>query len=223
MSEPAAEVHINEALVADLLREQHPDLTGLPIHPVGSGWDNAIFRLGSDLLVRLLRRSLSVPLMVQEQRWLPALAPRLPLPIPVPIRTGLPGSGYPWPWSITPWFLGTTAENVAAEHLGTVAVQPGKFVRTLQSPAGALGLPGCGWSRCRYVAETSGVGDRARGGIARRRRTIGHDRETGPLRCPSRRLSVGNDALSSPSTVGDYDGDRGPHLRGRCARHECRH
>src|SRR5688572_14172451 len=53
MPEPAAEVHINEALVANLLGEQHPDLAGLPIHPVGSGWDNAIFRLGSELLVRL--------------------------------------------------------------------------------------------------------------------------------------------------------------------------
>jgi aminoglycoside phosphotransferase (APT) family kinase protein len=137
MSEPAAEVHINEALVANLLREQHPDLTGLPIQPVGSGWDNAIFRLGSDLLVRLPRRALSVPLIVQEQRWLPALAPGLPLPIPVPIRTGLPGSGYPWPWSITPWFPGTTAENVGAEHLGTLAVNLGKFVRTLHRPAPA--------------------------------------------------------------------------------------
>jgi aminoglycoside phosphotransferase (APT) family kinase protein len=135
MGEPAAEVHIDEALVAALLREQHPDLTGLPINPVESGWDNAIFRLGSDLLVRLPRRALSVPLVLHEQRWLPELAPGLPLPIPVPIRTGVPGSGYPWPWSITPWFPGTTAENVAAEHLGTLAVELGKFIRSLHRPA----------------------------------------------------------------------------------------
>ncbi|HEX2421422.1 MAG TPA: aminoglycoside phosphotransferase family protein [Acidimicrobiia bacterium] len=135
MPEPAAEVHIDEVLVANLLREQHPDLAGLPIQPVGSGWDNAIFRLGPDLSVRLPRRALSVPLVLHEQRWLPVLAPGLSLPVPVPIRTGVPGSGYPWPWSVTAWFPGTTAENLAAEDLGTVAGQLGTFVRSLHRPA----------------------------------------------------------------------------------------
>ncbi|MFJ4835302.1 hypothetical protein ACIP79_36150 [Streptomyces sp. NPDC088747] len=30
----------------------------------------------------------------------PLLAPPLPLPIPEILATGVPGAGYPWPWSV---------------------------------------------------------------------------------------------------------------------------
>ena len=96
---PAAELDVDEALVRALLEEQHPDLAGLPLRLVANGWDNVLFRLGDDLVVRLPRRELAVPLVEHEQRWLPELAPRLPLPIPAPVRVGRPGAGYPWPWA----------------------------------------------------------------------------------------------------------------------------
>ena len=95
MEEPPAEFEIDEVLVNELLATQHPDLAGLPLRPVGSGWDNAIFRLGSELSVRLPRRALSVPLVLNEQRWLPEIAPRLPLPIP--IHWQWPNSPCCWP------------------------------------------------------------------------------------------------------------------------------
>ncbi|MGH8957952.1 MAG: aminoglycoside phosphotransferase family protein [Acidimicrobiia bacterium] len=135
MREPAAEVRIAEGLVTALLSEQHPDLAHLPLHPLASGWDNAIFRLGPDLLVRLPRRALSVPLVLHEQRWLPEIAPHLTLPIPVPVRGGIPGCGYPWPWTITPFFPGATADNARPEELESLAIQLGEFVRSLHRPA----------------------------------------------------------------------------------------
>src|SRR5947199_9685209 len=99
---PAAAVDVDEPLVRSLLREQHPDLAGLPLQVAAFGWDNVVYRLGSELAVRLPRRAVAVPLVEHEQRWLPQLARRLPLPIPAPVRTGAPGRGYPWPWSIGP-------------------------------------------------------------------------------------------------------------------------
>ena len=49
----ADEVDIDAALVARLLTGQFPDWAGLPIEPVASsGTDNAMFRLGPDLVVR---------------------------------------------------------------------------------------------------------------------------------------------------------------------------
>jgi hypothetical protein len=36
-----------------LLREQHPDLAGLPLTFGARGWDNQLWRLGDDLAVRL--------------------------------------------------------------------------------------------------------------------------------------------------------------------------
>ena len=36
----------------------------------------------------------------KEQRWLPELAPQLPLPIPAPVAHGAPDGDYPFPWSV---------------------------------------------------------------------------------------------------------------------------
>jgi aminoglycoside phosphotransferase (APT) family kinase protein len=122
---PAAELEVSQDLVRRLLAAQHPDLAGLPVEPLANGWDNTLFRLGSGLAVRLPRRTLGASILVNEQRWLPVLAPRLPLPVPVPVRIGVPGEGYPWPWSVVEFLPGTPASDgvpfdprLAAEDLG---------------------------------------------------------------------------------------------------------
>jgi len=107
---PAAEVEITEALVRALLQEQHRDLAGLPLEFVGEGWDNVMVRLGGDLALRLPRRAIADDLIRKEQRWLPWLAPHLPLPVPAPVRTGVPGQGYPFAWSVLPWIDGEAAD-----------------------------------------------------------------------------------------------------------------
>lgn len=132
---PAAEHVIDEELVAGLLAEQHPDLVALPLKKLDAGWDNAMFRLGDTLVVRLPRRAASADLIVHEQRWLPHLASRLALPIPVPERVGTPGLGYPWHWSVQQWLPGAPAdENPPAPEQ---AVPFATFLRSLHIPAPA--------------------------------------------------------------------------------------
>ena len=113
---PSAEVEITVDLVRALLDEQFPDLATLPVTPVANGWDNSIYRLGDDLLVRMPRRQLGADLVEHEHRWLPELARRLPIPIPAPVHAGRPGSGYPWSWSICPWFEGAVAADVGLDR-----------------------------------------------------------------------------------------------------------
>jgi aminoglycoside phosphotransferase (APT) family kinase protein len=43
-------------------------------------------RVGDELVARMPRRELAARILLHEQRWLPVLAPRLPLPIPAPTR-----------------------------------------------------------------------------------------------------------------------------------------
>jgi aminoglycoside phosphotransferase (APT) family kinase protein len=132
---PPAEVAVDAALVAGLLADQHPDLAGLPLRPAESGWDNAMFRLGDALAVRLPRRALAAQLIVHEQAWLPRLAPVLPLPIPAPVRAGGPGRGYPWPWSVVPWLPGAPADRSDPDPSQAPAL--GAFLRALHRPAPA--------------------------------------------------------------------------------------
>lgn len=134
---PAAEIDIDDGLVRRLLAEQHPDLAGLPLTLVANGWDNAIFRLGGDLAVRLPRRQLGADLVVNEQRWLPELAARLPIPVPVPLRVGRPSGDYPWNWTVVAWFDGHVAADVALVDPMFEARRLGRFVDALHTPAPA--------------------------------------------------------------------------------------
>ena len=111
----ADEVATDVALVGRLIASQFPQWAELAIEPVESaGTDNAIYRLGDQMAVRLPRRSGATSQIEKEQRWLPVVAPQLPLAIPVPLGRGKPADGYPWDWSITPWFEG---EHATIEHL----------------------------------------------------------------------------------------------------------
>ncbi len=132
---PKAEVDIDDELVRSLLREQHPDVADLPLLEVEAGWDNAIFRLGSDLAVRLPRRALSAVLVAHEQRWLPDLAQRISLPTSAPLRAGRPGSGFPWSWSICRWLPGTSALVTEPDDPFGAAEVLGRFVSELHHPA----------------------------------------------------------------------------------------
>lgn len=132
---PKAEGAIDATLVASLLAEQHPDLAALPLVLLDEGWDNVMFRLGEDLVVRVPRRAAAVPLLDHEQAWLPVLAPLLPLAVPAPVRRGVPGNGYPWPWSVVPWIAGESAD-LAPPDAGEAGVF-GRFLDALHRPAPA--------------------------------------------------------------------------------------
>ncbi len=132
---PVAEFAIDSAFVAGLLADQHPDLADLPLQEMDAGWDNALFRLGEHLAVRLPRRAASAPLIAREQTWLPRLADQLALPVPVPYRLGTPARGYPWHWSVVPWLPGIAADQHAP---AAAQAQPfAAFLRSLHRPAPA--------------------------------------------------------------------------------------
>jgi aminoglycoside phosphotransferase (APT) family kinase protein len=134
-STPAAEVDVGLDLVRRLLASQHPDLAELPLELMANGWDNVMCRLGTDLLVRLPRREMGGRLVRHEQRWLPVLAPRLPLPVPAPVRIGLPADGYPWSWSIVPSLPGQVAGITPPADPASAATTLGAFLRALHTPA----------------------------------------------------------------------------------------
>lgn len=74
------EVHTDAALVRRLLSVQLPQWADLPIQAAPSaGTDNALYRLGDDLTVRMPRIGWAVGQVEKEQRWPPKLAPLLPL------------------------------------------------------------------------------------------------------------------------------------------------
>lgn len=132
---PPSPALIDKTLVRNLLAEQHPDLVELPIVHVKTGYENEIFRLGDEFTVRLPRRSFAAIGTRAEHRWLPTLAPNLPLPVPVPLRIGEPGAGYPWPWTIHAWLPGVVAFDADLAHPDEAAQVIGRFLAALHTRA----------------------------------------------------------------------------------------
>lgn len=103
----ADEVVVDAGVVARLVAAQLPRWAHLPVvHASSAGTDNAMFRLGDDLVVRLPRIARAVQSLEREQRWLPVIGPALPVETPVPLAQGAPGEGYPFPWSVYTWLRG---------------------------------------------------------------------------------------------------------------------
>lgn len=127
------EVETSPALVRRLLTAQFPQWRELPITPVTSaGTDNAIYRLGAEMAVRLPRVDWATAQVEKEHEWLPRLAPALPLAIPTPLAKGEPGESYPWAWSVYRWLEG---ENATLERIADpqqVAADLAQFIATLQ-------------------------------------------------------------------------------------------
>ncbi|TIV94237.1 MAG: aminoglycoside phosphotransferase, partial [Mesorhizobium sp.] len=74
---------IDTDLVRRLVDAQFPEWRHLPVKPVAfGGWDNRTFHLGDEMTVRLPSAAPYSLQVEKEHRWLPKLAPHLPLPIP---------------------------------------------------------------------------------------------------------------------------------------------
>ena len=127
------EVDTNVSLVVRLLTAQFPQWADLPIEPVHSaGTDNALYRLGDDMVVRLPRIHWATGQADKEHQWLPRLAPFLPLAIPVPLAKGKPGEGYPWHWSVYRWLEGENATSERIANPRQAATDLAQFIAALQ-------------------------------------------------------------------------------------------
>ena len=136
------EVYTDADLVRRLLAGQFPHWAGMPVTPVSSfGTDNAIYVLGGELAVRLPRREKNVGQLRKECRWLPRLAPSLPLAIPIPVAIGHAAAGYPFEWAIYRWLPGEPATEEPIADLHAAAVDLVEFVAALQRVDATAGPP----------------------------------------------------------------------------------
>ncbi|MEU2337646.1 aminoglycoside phosphotransferase family protein [Streptomyces sp. NPDC013172] len=131
------DIEITGDLVRDLLREQHPDLAGLAIREVVGGWGNQMWRLGDDLAVRMQRMDSSPEPQLKERRWLPVLAPRLPLPVPTPVRFGEPSERFRKHWTVMTWVPGEPLDHGSISRGPHAADTLAGFLRALHAEAPA--------------------------------------------------------------------------------------
>ena len=136
----ADEVHVDDELVRALLTTQLPEWADLPLRRLPStGTDNAIYRLGTELGVRVPRHESAVPQIGKEHEWLPYLAAHLPAAVPQPLAKGAPGDRYPYPWLVYRWLDGDDALASDAYDWCELAREVAEFVTALHRVEPAAG------------------------------------------------------------------------------------
>ena len=122
------------ALVARLVAAQFPQWAAYPVQVFASaGSDHTLYRLGPDLAARLPRTADAAGQTEHDLRWLPRLAPHLPLAVPQPLALGQPGEDFPWTWGVYRWLPGEPAHREALADLPGAARTLAGFVRALQA------------------------------------------------------------------------------------------
>jgi aminoglycoside phosphotransferase (APT) family kinase protein len=133
---------ITPAVAARLVATQFPQWAHVPVSPIAlDGWDNTTFRLGDELSIRLPSAGRYVAQIEKEHRWLPVLAPQLPLLIPAPVAMGQPSGEFPRPWSIYRWIEGDTASVDRIANLTQFAADVARFLGALYAIDTSEGPP----------------------------------------------------------------------------------
>ncbi len=134
---------------------QWADLAVTPLPEEGEGTDHVLFRIGDELLARMPKIGWAADQADSDARWLPMLAPHLPVRVPVPLHVGEPGAGYPWRWTMVPWIAGDTPSALGCDEV-SVARDLAAFAAALHrvDPAGGpLKPPGSRGSALRHADD----------------------------------------------------------------------
>lgn len=155
----ADQADIETPLVRELVAAQFPRWAALPLEPVeSSGLVNAIYRLGTDLSVRLPLRPTITDEVRREQAKLAALAPLLPVAIPSVEAIGSPTDAFPGEWSVHRWLTGTNPSPDALADPRQLATDLAAFVdafRRIDLPDRPPAYPGERRTRAPLVSMDS--------------------------------------------------------------------
>ncbi|MEV1314788.1 aminoglycoside phosphotransferase family protein [Micromonospora arborensis] len=144
------QVDVTVDVVAALVAEQFPQWRALPVRPLASsGTVNALFRVGTEIVVRFPLLPTADPQLRaelrQEQEYAGLLAAHLPIAVPEPLGLGEPGAGYPGPWTAYRFIPGEPAQLDRIGDLDTFARDLARVVTALHGiDTGGRGWPGSG-------------------------------------------------------------------------------
>jgi len=138
----AGKFPVDAALVGRLVAAQFPHWAHLPVRPVATdGWDNWTFHLGDTMKVRLPSAEAYAAQAEKEARWLPYLAPHLPVAVPAPLGLGHPAEGFPWAWTVYDWLAGAPVIREGIAENVQLARDVATFLRALQDIDATGGPP----------------------------------------------------------------------------------
>lgn len=128
------EIHIDERVIRGLVRTQLPQWRDLTIERVESaGTDNALFRLGSDMVLRLPLTTGAASSLGKELEVLPLLGDRLPFPVPTLFVVCRPDDDFPHRWTVYGWIEGASLDTTSVGDEELLTADLVSFLRALRA------------------------------------------------------------------------------------------
>ena len=125
---------IDVELAKSLISEQFPEYKNLEIKPIPkSGWDNRMFVLGDDMLIRMPSVECYQAQIKKEYKFLPKFKNFLSFAIPEPIKIGKPSENFPWNWSMYKYIEGENSSNGNIKDKIEFAKDLAKFLNEFQN------------------------------------------------------------------------------------------
>lgn len=122
---------VTDVLIQELLERHTPQWASQLVHRVNSsGTDNALYRIGDDLVLRIPRRASSAVLISKELDWLPHLD-GLPLTTPTLRYRGHVHLGLDCEFGIFDWMAGNIAVPENIENADDAATSLATFLKAL--------------------------------------------------------------------------------------------
>jgi aminoglycoside phosphotransferase (APT) family kinase protein len=138
MTMHANQIPIDTRIARELIDDQFPQWRNLAVRPLEStGTVHAIFRIGEELCARFPLQIADVDetrqILEREANAARALAKVTPIPTPLPVELGRPGSGYPLPWSVQTYLVGSVASELDPSGSTRFAQDLARFIAAIQT------------------------------------------------------------------------------------------
>ncbi len=132
------QVSVSVEMVRQLVDQQFPDWRHLPVsRPASQGTDNALFRIGDELVARFPLRPSDEEVIRSSLRAEAQAARELSgctrFATPEPVAFGEPGVGYPLPWSVQTWLDGAVATDQDPGDSMAFALDVAEFIRDVRA------------------------------------------------------------------------------------------
>lgn len=138
------EIPVDAQIVHAAVAGARPEWGELPLRFAGGGTDNVMYRLGSDLVVRIPRTLDHAEGIQKEADWIPRFSGRLPVAVPSVRHVGAPGPHLPLPWLVLSWLPGQPLHRRAMDgwsaaeqsRLGRDLAKVVQAIRLVEAPSG---------------------------------------------------------------------------------------
>lgn len=146
MEQPSSDRPLDAQLVSGLIAAQFPGLRGQPVNWLAAGWDNELFSVGGEWILRFPRRAERVPWLTREITIMSMLAGPLAPLVPVFELIGEPSGAFPYPFVGYRRLPGVSADQIPAAGRTGLAAGIAKLFSALHriDPGGLPPTPG-GW------------------------------------------------------------------------------